>query len=150
MFSFGDNNPTLCGDLTYKTRIIGFLACSITGWLLSLIITFVFIFSQFNIATYAILYSLGQVLNIAGSCFLSTPEGQIKAMKKKHRLIPSLVYVGLIILTLVIAIATDIKGLVLFLVVLQVFAYYWYTISFIPFGNKILKKLCSSCFDMAK
>lgn len=69
MFSFGDNNPTLCGDLTYKTRIIGFLACSITGWLLSLIITFVFIFSQFNIATYAILYSLGQVLNIAGSCF---------------------------------------------------------------------------------
>lgn len=71
-------------------------------------------------------------------------------MKKKHRLIPSVVYIGLIILTLVIAIATEIKGLVLFLVVLQVFAYYWYTISFIPFGNKILKKLCSSCFDMGK
>ena len=45
IFSFGDNNPTLCGDLTYKTRIIGFLGCSITGWVLSLIITFVFIFS---------------------------------------------------------------------------------------------------------
>jgi hypothetical protein len=150
MFSFGEDNTTLCGDLTYKTRIIGFLACSITGWVLSLIMTFVFIFSEFSVATYAVTYSIGQILNIAGSCFLSTPEGQIKAMKKKHRLIPSIVYIGLIILTLVIAIATEIKGLVLFLVVLQVFAYYWYTISFIPFGNKILKKLCSSCFDMGK
>jgi hypothetical protein len=150
MFSFGEENTTLCGDLTYKTRIIGFLACSITGWVLSLIMTFVFIFSEFSVAAYAVTYSIGQILNIAGSCFLSTPEGQIKAMKKKHRLIPSVVYIGLIILTLVIAIATEIKGLVLFLVVLQVFAYYWYTISFIPFGNKILKKLCSSCFDMGK
>lgn len=150
MFSFGEDNTTLCGDLAYKTRIIGFLACSITGWVLSLIMTFVFIFSEFSVAAYAVTYSIGQILNIAGSCFLSTPEGQIKAMKKKHRLIPSIVYIGLIILTLVIAIATEIKGLVLFLVVLQVFAYYWYTISFIPFGNKILKKLCSSCFDMGK
>jgi hypothetical protein len=106
MFSFGEENTTLCGDLTYKTRIIGFLACSITGWVLSLIMTFVFIFSEFSIAAYAVTYSIGQILNIAGSCFLSTPEGQIKAMKKKHRLIPSLVYIGLIILTLVIAIAT--------------------------------------------
>ncbi len=73
MFSFGENNPTLCGDLTYKTRLIGFLGCSITGWLLSLIITFVFIFSDFDIAAYAIIYSLGQIMNIAGSCFLSTP-----------------------------------------------------------------------------
>jgi len=71
-------------------------------------------------------------------------------MKKKHRLIPSIIYIGLIILTLVIAIATEIKGLVLLLVVLQAIAYYWYTISFIPYGNKILKKLCSACFDMAK
>lgn len=150
IFSFGEDNQTLCGDLSYKTRIIGFLGCSIVGWLLSLIITFVFIFSDFNIAAYAILYSFGQVLNIGGSCFLSTPEGQIKAMKKKHRLIPSLFYVLMIILTLVIAIATSIKGLVLLFVVLQVFAYYWYTISFIPYGNKILKKLCSACFDMSK
>lgn len=73
MFSFGEDNTTLCGDLTYKTRIIGFLACSLTGWVLSLIITFVFIFSNFNIAAYAIIYSIGQIFNIAGSCFLSTP-----------------------------------------------------------------------------
>ncbi len=150
MFSFGQNDTTLCGDLSYKTRIIGFLTCSLIGWVLSLIITFVYIFSDFNIAAYAIIYSIGQIMNIAGSCFLSTPEGQLKAMKKKHRLIPSVVYVSLIVLTLVIAIATEIKGLVLLLVVLQAIAYYWYTISFIPYGNKIIKKVCSSCFDLAK
>jgi hypothetical protein len=26
-------------------------------------------------------------------------------------------------------------------------AYYWYTISFIPFGQKIVKKLCECCLE---
>lgn len=47
-----------------------------------------------------------QILNIASSCFLSTPKGHIKAMKKKHRLIPSIIYVVMIIVTIVIAVAT--------------------------------------------
>ncbi len=44
MFSFG-KEKTLCGDLSYKTRIIGWLACSITGMLLSFIVSLVFVFS---------------------------------------------------------------------------------------------------------
>ena len=141
MFSFG-KQKTLCGDLSYKTRIIGWLSCSIIGWLLSIIITFVFVFSNFNVAAYAILYSMGQILNIGGSCFLSTPAGHLKDMKKKSRIIPAIVYILSIILTIVIAVATQIKGLVILFLVIQVLAYYWYTISFIPFGQTILKKMC--------
>lgn len=146
MFSFGEDK-SVCGDLSYKTRIIGWLACSITGTVLSFIIAFVFIFSSFDVVLFAIIYSFGQVLNIAGSCFLSTPAGQFKAMKKKQRLIPSIVYVLSIILTVVIAVATEIKALVFLFLIIQVLAYYWYTISFIPFGQKILKKCCQACFD---
>jgi hypothetical protein len=127
---------------------MGWLGCSIAGTVLSIIVSFIFIFSEFDVVAYAILYSFGQVLNISGSCFLSTPSGHCKAMKKKHRIIPSLVYISMVILTVVIAIATQIKGLVLLFLVLQVIAYYWYTITFIPFGQKIIKKFCESCFDL--
>lgn len=105
MFSFGKED-TLCGELSYKTRVIGWLSCSIAGWLLSIIISLVFVLSGFDVVAYAMLYSLGQILNIAGSCFLSTPSGHLKDMGKKHRIIPSIVYILSIILTIVIAVAT--------------------------------------------
>jgi len=130
--------------------LIGWLSCSILGFLLSLIISLVFVLSNFNVTAYAILYSLGQVLNIGGSCFLSTPSGHLKDMTKKSRIIPSAVYILSIILTIVIAVATQIKGLVFLFLVIQVLAYYWYTISFIPFGQKILKNACECCIDSIK
>lgn len=128
--------------MSYKTRLLGWLACSITGWLISLIVSFVFVLSNFDVVAFALLYSLGQILNIAGSCFLSTPSGHLKAMGKKHRIIPSILYILSIIVTIVVAVATNIKGLVFLFLIIQVVAYYWYTISFIPFGQKIIKKLC--------
>jgi hypothetical protein len=59
------------------------------------------------------------------------------------------VYVLSIILTIVIAVATEIKALVLLFLIIQVIAYYWYTIAFIPFGQKILKQMCECCIDSA-
>lgn len=133
--------------MSYKTRIIGWLACSIFGFILSFIISFVFIFSGLASVAFALIYSLSQILNIAGSCFLSTPSGHLKAMAKKHRIIPSIVYILAIIGTIVVACATSIKGLVLLFLLITTVAYYWYTISFIPFGQKILKKACECCLD---
>jgi len=71
-------------------------------------------------------------------------------MTKKTRIIPSVVYILSIILTIVIAVATQIRGLVFLFLVIQVLAYYWYTISFIPFGQKILKNACECCIDSIK
>lgn len=148
IFSSSKEEDSVCGKMTLKERVIGFLVCSITGFLISWVLTFVFILSGFNVTTYALIFAFCQVLNIAASCFLSTPKGHLKAMKKKHRIIPSVVYITMIILTVVIAVATNVKALVLLCVIILTIAYYWYTISFIPYGNKILKKLCGACFDM--
>lgn len=134
--------------MSYKQRIIGFLVCSVLGFLISWIMTFIFVFSAFNVTVYAVIFSFCQILNIAGSCFLSTPSGHLKAMKKKHRIIPSIAYIVMIILTIVLAVATGIKALVLLCVILLTICYYWYTISFIPYGTKILKKLCGTCLDL--
>lgn len=146
MFSFG-KEETLCGDLSYKTRIIGWLGCSIVGMVMSIIVSFVFAVSGFDVVAYAILYSIGQIISITGSCFLSTPAGHCKDITKKQRIIPSSIYFLSIILTIVIAVATQIAGLVILFLVIQIIAYYWYTISFIPFGQTILKKVCECCFE---
>lgn len=131
--------------MSYKTRIIGWIACSVVGFLMSIIISAAFVITGFDVVTYAILYSISQIISIAGTCFLSTPKGHCKDMKKKHRIIPSIVYFLSIIATIVIAVATQITGLVFLFLVIQVVAYYWYTISFIPFGQQIAKKICQCC-----
>lgn len=51
-------------------------------------------------------------------------------------------------MTIVIATATGVKGLVILCIIFTTLAYYWYTISFVPFGTKILKKCCGACLDM--
>lgn len=115
--------------------------------ILSLVVSLVFAFSGFDVVAYAILYSIGQIISIAGSCFLSTPSGHMKDMMKKHRIIPSILYFSSIILTIVVAVVTKIHGLVLLFLIIQIIAYYWYTISFIPFGQKIVKRLCKCLIE---
>lgn len=148
IFSSGkEEQEEICPKLSFKQRIVGFLACSITGFVISWILTFVFVISGFDVTTYALIFSFCQILNIASSCFLCTPKGHLKSMKKKSRIIPSAVYCTMIILTIVIAVATGVKGLVLLCVIILTVSYYWYTISFIPYGNKILKKICGQCLE---
>jgi hypothetical protein len=50
---------------SYKTRVTGWVVCFLIGWVLSLLSTIVFILKH-NTTTFAIFYSLGQVLNITG------------------------------------------------------------------------------------
>jgi hypothetical protein len=139
-----DKGQSCCPKLTLKQRAIGWLSCSIIGWVLSIMATISLLTSS-EATTFAILYSIGQMLNIGGSVFLATPKGQWKAMTNKSRLVTSIVYVVSIILTLVVALATNIKPLVFLFLIIQVLAYYWYTISFIPFGHKLAKGIFKSC-----
>ena len=78
------------------------------------------------------------------SCFLATPATQVKDMFKKSRLLLTLLYLGAIIGTVVLAILLpdNLKALVLIMLIVQIIAYYLYTLSYIPFGQKILKKCC--------
>lgn len=143
-FLSGGKNESCCPKLTLKQRVVGWVACSVIGWVLSIFATISLLTSS-DAVTFAVLYSIGQMLNIAGSVFLSTPQGQWKAMTNKSRLITSIVYVLSIVLTLVIALTTNIKPLVFLFLIIQVLAYYWYTISFIPFGQKLAKGIFKSC-----
>lgn len=48
-----------------KTRIIGWVSCFCIGWILSIITTVVFIMKR-DYTMFAILFSIGQILNITG------------------------------------------------------------------------------------
>lgn len=143
-FLSGSKEESCCPKLSLKQRAIGWIVCSVIGWVLSIFAT-ISLLTSTEATTFAVLYSIGQVLNITGSVFLSTPKGQWKAMTNKSRLVTSIVYVVSIILTLVIALTTNIKPLVFLFLAIQVLAYYWYTISFIPFGQKLAKGIFKSC-----
>lgn len=138
------NEESCCPKLSIKHRAIGWLCCSILGWVLSLFAT-VSLMTSNDMTVFAVLYSIGQILNIAGSVFLSTPKGQWEAMTNKSRRVTSIVYLLSIVLTLVVALTAKIKGLVILFLIIQVMAYYWYTISFIPCGQRMAKGLFKSC-----
>lgn len=54
----------LCGKMTMKERMIGFLACCALGWLLSILSFLTLILGKKNIIKFAVVYSLGNLINI--------------------------------------------------------------------------------------
>ena len=54
-----------CCKCSLKTRIIGWIICFALGWLLSFFTTVIFIINH-NTVQFAVLYSVGQILNISG------------------------------------------------------------------------------------
>jgi uncharacterized membrane protein YccF (DUF307 family) len=65
-------------------------------------------------------------------------------MFKKSRLLLTLLYLGSLVATLVLAflLPDNLKWLVIVSLGVQMVAYFLYTFSYVPFGQKILKKFC--------
>lgn len=75
---------------------------------------------------------------------MATPKKQYKSMVKRSRVVFSILYIGAIILTFVLGVMlpSNLSWLVLLSLCGQIVAYFFYTLSFIPGGRKILKKIC--------
>ena len=77
----------------------------------------------------------------------------MKKMLKETRIVVSIVFLAMIPVTIAVAIFFPdggIKKLLVFIcVVVQSLAYFWYSLSYIPFGRKLLKKCCKSCIKEA-
>jgi hypothetical protein len=131
-----DQAEALCPDLTYRNRIIGFAACCGAGWVLTLFAMISFLTMLVGSpATFAVVFSLSQVLNVAGICFLSGPKAQVRGLKKPGRLISTVLFFGSIVMTILTATLTGIKLLIILFVVLELVCYVWYCLSFFPFGQ---------------
>jgi len=143
-----------CG-LTFLQRMIAFVSCVVIGYLISLT-SFIRIKDcvKGDCAGFAIFYTLGNIIAVIGSFFLSGPCSQLKAMFEDGRLCASITFIFFLITTVVIAVVPGIEdgarvGIIVVCVLCQMVAYFWYTISFIPFARTIIKNcikgMCPCC-----
>ena len=144
---------SMCPSLTVKQRIYGFVTCFCLGMLFSLL-SIGGIFAAFmGPRKFAILYSLGNITSMGSTLFLFGPASQCKRMFKRARFIATILYLLALVSTLVFCLVIyDSENrppwqrlIVLLLILLQFCALFWYTLSYIPFGRKIFKKICFAC-----
>lgn len=137
--------------LSFKERIMGFLTC----FGLAIFIDIVSMGSMFGLITgnptrFAMSYTMGNILSIAGTGFLVGFKSQLKSAFDKKRRITSIVFFGSMIMTLISVLFFKSAMMTLIFIFIQVCAYIWYMASFFPWGREILlkclSKCCSKCF----
>lgn len=130
-----DNKP-MCPKMTMRQRITGWVVCYAFGAFLNLLSWITMLSAmKAKLVTFAILYSLGTLTSLLGSCFLSGFCNQIKKMFDKKRRIVTTILLVSIILTLVMALALESAGLTICFMIIQWCAFFWYSLSFIPGGH---------------
>ncbi|GAB6025317.1 hypothetical protein CHUAL_010732 [Chamberlinius hualienensis] len=132
-------------SLSWETRIKGFIACFVIGFLFSILGSISVFFGNFIM--FGVLYTVGSVTAIASTCFLMGPVNQVKKMFASTRLIATIIMLISLIMTLVAAFAWQIGGLVLIFVIIQFLAMTWYSLSYIPFARDAIKKCFDGCIN---
>lgn len=119
---------------------MGYAACTGVGFLLSLLGTLVLFggTNSKNIRTFAVLYVLGNVAALCATGFLLGPKQQCIKMWLPTRRWSTAFYLLMIIIVFVVALLRQSVFLVLFLLLVEILAGTWYSISYIPFGRKIV------------
>ncbi|TKR92980.1 hypothetical protein L596_007522 [Steinernema carpocapsae] len=131
--------------LSWETRLQCFVACFILSLFCSLSSTALLFAGKMT--GFCILVSLGSILSIGGTCFLMGPVQQLQKMFESTRLVATIVYLAMIVLTLVAGLVLRNGALALIFVIGQYIAMAWYSISYIPFARDFVSKLMCSCFD---
>ena len=140
--------------MTYKQRLIGCGSCMVVGYLLSFGSVFrINALLHGNPLPYILTATMGNIVALAGSCFLSGPRAQMKTMFHKRRKLASCGYLGSLVLTLAFAFRTGMTGqkqIMMFLMACQYLSIAAYCLSYVPFIDEILQVLYLKLRKMAK
>ncbi|KAI4456761.1 hypothetical protein MML48_8g00008657 [Holotrichia oblita] len=138
MAQFSENTT-----FSWSTRIKGFLICFITGILLSFLGSFALFLNGIKI--FAVLYTIGNILSLASTCFLMGPFNQVKKMFAETRAIATILVIVSLTMTLISALWLKNAGLALLFIIIQSLAMTWYSLSYIPYARDAVKKTLSAC-----
>ena len=138
--------------LSWKQRVIGCLACMAIGYTLSLGGFFRLTEAMMgNPGPFVINSTIGNIISLCGSCFLTGPTNQAKKMFHASRRIATSLYLGSLALTLLVAFAAEGmtgQGIVLIvLMLIQYVAIAWYCLSYIPFARQAAKRLLNRYYN---
>jgi len=145
-----DFASTCCPSLSIQQRIFGCACCFAAGQLLQ--------FFAFGASAgvlvghpgrFARCYSMGNMMMIAGSFFLSGPKRQCNKIKEKNRAPTFCAFITAMVLTLTVVYSTPFLGralLILVLVVIQWCAQVWYILSYVPYGHTVGRRVLKTVF----
>ena len=96
--------------------------------------------------------TIGNIISLSGSCFLSGPEAQMSRMFHESRKVATIAYLGSLLVTLFVAFVDPPgpKGFILLLCMLcQYVAITWYCLSYIPFARDAARALMRRWFSVS-
>lgn len=131
-------------SLSWQERLGGCLACMVLGYILSLGSFFRMKDLLAGHPTSFVIYTtVGNIISLSGSCFLSGPTAQMNKMLHPTRKIATLLYLTSLFSTLIIAFITHFKGQEILLIILlcaQYISVTWYCLSYIPFARQLASR----------
>ncbi|CDJ42351.1 hypothetical protein, conserved [Eimeria tenella] len=126
-----------CEPLNSTERILGWLTCFLGGLILSAVSMGAFndmLLGKNN--KFAVTYTIGNIIGLAGTSFLVGPIQQFRNMADKSRLVTSCIFVGSLVATLLSSVYLKVGLVIVFFVCIQWLAYMWYSLSYIPYGQR--------------
>jgi hypothetical protein len=133
-------------SLSLRERLLGCATCMVCGYILS--------FGSFmrmkdlligNPVPLVVNVTIGNIIALCGTCFLTGPQSQLSRMFHKKRKIASLFYMGSLVVTLFLLLLPHFlfRGLLLFVLMIgQYIAILWYCLSYIPFAREFISNGC--------
>ncbi|XP_060776127.1 SFT2 domain containing 2a isoform X2 [Neoarius graeffei] len=140
--------------LSWTTRVRGFGVCMGIGILFSVLGVCCLFIPRIGIILFIVLYTFGNICSLASTMFLMGPVKQLKRMFDKTRAFATVVMLACLVLTLCAAFWWKIFILTFLFVILQVIAFAWYGLSYIPFARdailKFFSTMCRMCIRCTK
>ncbi|KAI9569058.1 SFT2-domain-containing protein [Boletus coccyginus] len=125
--------------LTRTQRLYGFVGCLVAGFALSLLGSILLFLGQ--LSTFAVLYTIGILVSLAGTGFLIGFASQLKLMFKPVRIIATIAFLASIALVFVGAFVIGSEVLCIVFVVIEYLAYTWYCLSYIPYARSAVLRV---------
>ena len=136
------SNTSMCPDLDFKTRIIGFVISFFLGiFMMISSISQLFTLAMGGQRWFAIWYTCGNCVCLSSTFFLMGPKRQCDNMMKPERKLTSMILFISMGSCLILAFTGISKLIIMILIIVQFLALLWYVLSYIPGAQK----LCSSC-----
>ncbi|CCF53066.1 hypothetical protein NDA18_003128 [Ustilago nuda] len=131
-------------ELTRQQRMIGFVACTLGGFVLSILGTVLLVTG--SISVFVVLYTVGVLVALTGTGFLIGFMKQFQQMFKPVRIAFTLVMIVAFIMVWVSVFAIDSTILAVIFVIVLYVAFLLYSLSYIPFVIDFIKRMLSKLF----
>jgi hypothetical protein len=136
-------------SLTLAERLMAFAACVAIGIVLDVLAWFAVLkIITGQPQTFAICFSLGVLVSFAGSGFLIGFKRQCRMMFKPSRFLTTVIFLSALAMTLVSALVLHSRLLTFIFMLIELVAYIWYVLSYLPFAQKLVIRTCGAwCKD---